>query len=119
MAHTNPTIELLDTQKVLLSAAPTLPDGTPDPDAFLNWQSSSPSQVGIEIPTDVPGTEPPIPNTNQHVAWITTPLENGSAIVSVTVSGPNAYEEVLQPVTYAKAAAGAINVSAGVPISDE
>lgn len=119
MAHTNPTIELVETEKVLLSAAPALPDGTPDPNVVLSWTSSNPSQVGVDIPANVPDTEPPIPNTNNHVAWATTPLANGSAVISIKAQGgAQVYEEVLQPVTYTAAVPGSLNVSGGVPVSD-
>lgn len=97
-------IKLIDTEKVLLSTSPQTSDGNPY-EGPLTWGSSDPAAVAIE----------PDPATNGRTAWALTPLETGSA--TITVSAPGVRTAKVD-ISYAPPAVGEMNLSAGTPVVD-
>jgi hypothetical protein len=93
---------LLDTEKVLLSVAPLLADGTPDTSVTVSWVSSDPS-VGIEVQAD------------SRSAFALTPNDSGAATVTASASG---YTSESVAISYAPGVPRALNLSAGNPVPD-
>lgn len=96
MAFEAPSINLKDTEKVPLSVSA-------DAVGPFTWESSDPSQVGIE------------PQGDGHMAFATTPLDAGEATITVKAKG---YEDETIKVTYVDSTPGRLNLSAGVPEPD-
>lgn len=101
---TFPEVKMLDVEKVLLSASPTKPDGSPADGVPLTWTSSDPNAVSLE------------PSEDGLTCWALTPLESGSANVTVSARG---FRSVVIPISYAPAVPGELNVSVGNPTLDE
>jgi hypothetical protein len=97
-----PPVKLLDTEKVLISVAPKNADGSDDASVDVSFSSSDPS-VGIEEQED------------GRSAFVLTPGESGSAIISVSAPG---YAGESLEVSYASGAPRALNLSVGSPQSD-
>ena len=115
---TRPPIVMLDVERVLVSTAPRKPDGTPDPTVQVEWVSSAPDQVGVEVLPEHEGLDAeglPITIPATHEAWLLTPLDRGAA--DVTISAPG-YESTLQPLSYEPGVPGQLNVSVGTPVPD-
>ena len=92
--------------KTQLNSISTLPDGTPDPDAVVTWESSDPSQVGVEV-------------NPAGGYFITTPLESGTAVItSKTVSPGKRYAEATINFSYLPAPVGETVAVIGADVSD-
>jgi hypothetical protein len=98
-------IKMLDVEKVLLSVAPQKADGTADDTVTVTWTSSDPSQVGVE----------PSTTDNGRSCYALTPLETGSATITVAATG---YTSDTVDISYAPGTPGTLNLSAGNPTLD-
>lgn len=96
MAIERPPLNLFDTDKCLISL-------TPDAKGPFTWESSDPTQVSIE------------PQGDGHSAYALTPLDAGSATITVRAKG---YQEETMLVTYTDSTPGELGMSAGAPEPD-
>jgi hypothetical protein len=99
-----PTITLFDSEKVLLHSSPKLPNGDLNTTVQVSWASDATDQVALE-PVGPLG----------HDCWALTPLDNGSATITVTAPG---YNTSTQPITYSLGQPRELNLSSDAPVSD-
>ena len=100
-----PPIKMFDVEKILLAVSPVAADGTVDETVSVEWSSSNPEAVQIEV----------IPDTNGRQVWALTPLDSGSSNISVTAKGYDTDEVMIE---YLPFVPGKLNMSAGTPVSD-
>lgn len=99
-----PPIHMFDTEKVQLTVSPVKPNGEPDENVVVTWASSAPDQVGVEPIGDL-----------GHSCWVTTPLDTGSATITVDAPG---YNPSTVDVSYEPGIPRELNLQVGTPIPD-
>lgn len=97
-----PDLNLSATQKVTLSVAPVLTDGTPAPGPHV-WSTSDPTAL------------PVTPAADGLTAEVSTPLDNGQGVITFTSPGVRTADI---KVIYTAPIEGRANLSAGVPQED-
>lgn len=112
-----PDLNLSDVQRVQLAIAPKLADGSDDPGPF-SWSSSDSTVaqiVGVSPADGGPDlTQMPI----GPVVWVLTPAGPGTATITVATISPNVEAEAINLVI-TEGRMGALNLSAGTPVSDQ
>lgn len=101
MAALDP-VTLFDSEKAMLTVAPRLPNGDPDTTVEVSVTSSDSTQVGVE-------------QIDARNWWITTPLDSGSATLTLDAPG---YEADTLAVSYSPGLPRRLNVTVGAPVSD-
>lgn len=111
-------IKMLDVEKVPLGILPRLTNGKINTKVDPVWKSSDDAQVGIERQPSFEyddGANGLVTIPEGYYVYATTPLESGAATVSVSGTG---YPDESIDLSYAAGAVGALNLSAGAPVSD-
>jgi len=116
-----PVPKLLDTEKIVLSVMPRKADGHVDIDAVVSWESSDPSQVGVEPGTDEftfhdPQFNEDVTCPGSFNCTATTPNNSGTASVTASAQGYESAE--FGPIQYEPGVPRSLNASVGSPISD-
>lgn len=109
-------LTLSDTEKVQLSLAPKLANGSDDPGPFT-WVSDNPAVAQV-VGVDADGNADPT-NTSPTgpVVWVLTPADDGSATITVTSASANVDGNSIV-LTILEGTPGSVNLSAGAPIPD-
>jgi len=111
-----PPLTLSDVERVQLSLAPQLPDGSVDPGPFT-WTSDNPAiaqVVGVDAAgnPDAANTAPVGP-----VVWVLTPAGPGQATITVVSQSANVDGNSIA-LTLTEGRIGNVNLSAGAPVPD-
>lgn len=96
MALERPPLTMFDTDKCTL----TIKEDAKGP---FSWKSSDPAAVGVE------------PQGDGHSCIVTTPLDSGSATITVSAKG---YQDETMLVEYSDSTPGELGLSAGTPEPD-
>jgi hypothetical protein len=109
-------LSLSDVERVQLSLAPKLANGTDDPGPFA-WVSDNPAVASI-VGVAADGS-PDLANTQPTTAtvWVLTPADAGSANIVATSASPNVDGNSIA-LTITEGRSGSVNLSAGTPVSD-
>ncbi len=111
-----PPLTLSDVEKVKLSLAPKLADGSPDPGPF-SWASSD-STIAQVVGLDANGDADPT-NTSPTTpeVWLLTPAGPGVVTVTAISASENVDGNSIE-ITITEGRHGDVNLSAGSPVSD-
>lgn len=109
-------LTLSDVERVQLSLAPKLADGSTDPGPFT-WTSDNPAIASI-VGVDANG-EPDLANTSptSAVVWVLTPAATGTATIMAQSASANVDGNAIV-LTITEGRHGDVNLSAGTPVPD-
>lgn len=111
-----PPLTLSDVERVELSLAPKLADGSDDPGPF-SWTSSDPSLAQVVGEAADGSPDPAATSPTGAKVWVLTPAGPGVVTITATSASPNVDGNSIE-LTLTEGRSGSVNLSAGSPVPD-